>query len=371
MKPTIPRALVPSVAVPTESPRQVRSAFQRELDAGARIVAVGKARKSPGMLLRRGYVPRHRLELFDTVFYLAAPRQNEDMRFFVTYVGKRGVSGARQRFHARIFYKDVSMTWRSASHFVRSESENWVGKGDLKPFVEDGKTWWHTDEGTTDLPLEIQTALETLVRVKRLPYDDDALQLVLRRAPDNRADPYSDFIGPRRKAQSDPRNLVNGGKLIARFTRRNDPTSLRFVKGYEPDFGKGILERSQSFSQLYGGRLRRFRVASRNQQVQYFFLAGRRLVWINSCQATTTELSSFGVRTIDAEVAEDLLLPAYEYHFLDELVDPPEFHTQIPEGFAGKPSPRDPYRADTAPWLDKMPVIREFRRKVLKQRALR
>ena len=40
-------------------------------------------------------------------------------------------------------------------------------------------------------------------------------------------------------------------------------------------------------------------------------------------QATTTDLSSFGVRTLDASVDEDLLLPGFEYHFMDEPVSPP------------------------------------------------
>ena len=59
---------------------------------------------------------------------------------------------------------------------------------------------------------------------------------------------------------------------LDRFTRAGDPTSLRFARGFEPDFARGIVERSSSNSRLYGGRLRRFRILSRNQQVQYLFL---------------------------------------------------------------------------------------------------
>ena len=102
------------------------------------------------------------------------------------------------------------------------------------------------------------------------------------------------------RAQENPRNLLNGGRPIARFTRRNDPTSLRFARGYEPDFGRGIVEVSTSYSGLYGGRLRRFRIVSKNRLAQYLFLAGRRQAWVASCQATTTEIMSYGVRTIDA-----------------------------------------------------------------------
>jgi hypothetical protein len=39
---------------------------------------------------------------------------------------------------------------------------------------------------------------------------------------------------------------------------------------------------------------------------------------------------------------------------------------QIPAGFVGAASEFDPSRADASPWLDRLPVIREFRRKILK-----
>jgi hypothetical protein len=38
--------------------------------------------------------------------------------------------------------------------------------------------------------------------------------------------------------------------------------------------------------------------------------------------------------------------------------------SQIPEGLAGAPSDVDPSRADTSAWLDRVPVIQEFRRLV-------
>jgi hypothetical protein len=292
------------------------------------------------------------------------------MRFFVAYVDLDRDGRKTRAIHPRIFYKDVSMTWRSASHMVRSENDNWLGKGDLKPVVENGEERYYTDEATTDLPLELQTALETVSRsATRLRYDVEALYLVLRRAPDDRTEPYSEFTRPRRAAAATPANLVNRGRSVAHFARHNDPTSLRFARGYEPDFRTGIVERSHSHSQLYGGRLRRFRILSSNREIQYFFIAGPRLVWICSCQTTSTQLSSFGVRTLDVPLDDKLLIPAYEYHFIDDDLDPPELHSQIPTGFAGAPHRRDPYRADASPWLDEMPVIREFRRVVLKQRS--
>jgi hypothetical protein len=290
------------------------------------------------------------------------------MRFFVAYVDLAGRTETRpsRAIHARLFYKDVSLVWRSASHFAQSESENWVGKGDLKTYIVDGEETESTDEATSDLPLEIQGTLEALSRLPRkLPYDSDAIHRVLRRGSDDRIEPYRDFSGPRQRAAADPRNLVNGGRQIARFTRKNDPTSLRFMRGYEPDFARGPLDVSESTSKLYGGKIRRFRLVSKNEKVQYLFIAGPRQVWVGSCQATTTQIMSYGVRTLDAPVDEDLLLPGYEYHFMEEIDGEPSLHSQIPPGFAGPASEFDDFRADTSPWLEKMPVIREFRRKVL------
>jgi len=252
---------------------------------------------------------------------------------------------------------------------IRTDGENWIGKGDLRVIVEDGVELEVSAEETTDLPLELQDGLESLSRrATRVPRDDVALSLVLRQGPADRMDPYRDFSEPRRRAASDPSNLINGGRPIARFTRKNDPTSLRFVKGYEPDFAKGVLEQSRSKSSLYAGTLRRFRILSRNRRVQYLFFAGPHQAWIIPPQATTTELSTYVVRTIDVIAPEELCIPGFEYHFMDDSCDPPQLHSQIPEGFVGATSSHDPSRADASPWLEKLPVIREFRRALLRGR---
>jgi hypothetical protein len=368
---TLPRKIVPAAKPAPLSPGQVSREFRGLLEEGARLRPVGRAKKQPRSLLSRGYTPKYRIELFDTTLYLTNVRQNPDVRFFVAYVSQRG----SRDLHPRIFYKDVSLIWRSASHMirtdgVRTDGENWIGKGDLRTVVEDGVELEVSAEETTDLPLELQDGLEELARrPRRVPRDDVALALVLREGPADRMDPYRDFSEPRRRAAEDPTNRVNGGRPIARFTRRGDPGSLRFVRGYEPDFRDGVLEHSRSKSRLYGGALRRFRILSRNREVQYLFAAGPRHAWIIPPQATTTELSTYAVRTVDVIAPEELCIPGYEYHFIDETVDPPELHSQIPEGFAGEPSARDPSRADASPWLDRLPVIREFRRTLLAGRG--
>jgi hypothetical protein len=340
--------------------------FRDRLASGASIRPAGRARKQPGRLLRRGYTPKHKLELFDAAFYLTGARQNPDIRFFVAYVAL-DASDPSCDLYPRIFYKDVSLIWRSASHYVRTDRENWIGKGELREELQNGISMEVSAEETTDLPYELQTALETLVRrSKRIPRDDDAVSLILRGGPANRLDPYRDFVAPRRRARSNPRNLVNRGRPIARIARRNDPDSLRFVKGFEPDFEGGVIERGTLGSRLYGGKLGRFRILSRNRRIQYLFFAGPRHVWIIPPQATTTELSSYGLRTIDVIADEDLCCPGFEYHFMDDSEDPPVQVSQIPEGFAGEPSEVDPSRADASAWLDRLPVVREFRRKVLR-----
>jgi hypothetical protein len=368
----IPCLVVPSAEPAPLSPRSIAREFRALLASGARIRCVGSARRRPAGLLARGYVPRHRVDLFGTAFYLTGLRQNPELRFFVAYVVPPAARPAARRIHPRIFYKDVSLVWRSASHYVRSSGENWIGKGEPRTRVDGDDEIVESDEATTDLPLELQNALESLTRLaRRVPADDEAVALVLRRGHHHRIEAYRDFTEPRRRARAHRRNLIHGGRSVARFTRPHDPSSLVFVRGFEPDFARGILEVSESSSRLYGGRVRRFRILSRNREIQYLFLAGPRHVWIIPPQATTTELSSYGVRTIDVVADDDLFVPGYEYHFMDETEDPPVLHSQIPERYVGAASEVDPSRADASAWLDRLPIVREFRRVVLGERARR
>jgi hypothetical protein len=364
----IPTRVVPSAKLSRRTPRQVRESFESLLDGGIALRVAGTAKSRPRRLLRLGYEPHFSLELFGTRFFLSRAHQNEDIRFFVAYLLQTHPSTGRSEIYARLFYKDVSLVWRSASHFVRSENENWIGKGDVAIIVRDGEEIEESAEETTDLPFELQSALEAALRRSDLiARDERAVALILRRGGDNRIRAYEDFVGPRRRAAAVPGNRIHGGRSIARFPRTNDPRSLVFAKGFEPDFRGGVLESSRMRSRLYGGTVRRFRVISANEKVQYLFFAGPRHVWLGHPQATTTELMSYGVRTIDVHADDRLSIPGYEYHFLDDAEDPPEFVTQIPEGFAGPPSKVDPSRVDTSPWNDLLPVVREFRRRVLGQ----
>lgn len=360
----IPTRIEPSVDLADESPRQVARDFRDLIETGARIHCAGEAKEDPLQLLSSGYTPKYRLSLFGTRFYLTNVRKNPAIRFLVAYV----VQPNRDRLEIfpRIFYKDLSLIWRAASHMIATDGDFWIGKGDVKTIRRGGFDVTHCVESTTDLPLEIQTALEGVNQTTRhARVDHQALFLVLRNAPPTRVAPYRDFTEPRRIASSNRRNLIHGGRSIARFTRKGDPTSLRIVKGFEPDFDDGIIEVSELRSVLYHGELQRFRILSNNQQIQYMFFAGPRHVWIIPPQAMTTELSTYGVRTIDVIADEDLFVPGYEYHYVDENADESEHFSQIPAGFAGPQSEHQDDRADASLWLDRIPLIREFRAKVL------
>jgi len=368
----IPTQIISDVEPDPASPRRVAAAFRALLDDGVAIRSAGALRRRPRRLLELGYTPRHRFRLFGCDFYLTNLREDQNFRFFVAWIHLDAAKpGSRQaRFvYPRIFYKDSSLVWRSPTHFIRSDDDNWIGKGDLKYHFEDGVEIEYSAEETTNLPLEMQAALDVISRrsggVRR---DLRAIERILRRAPDGRFEPYRDFVGPRRAAMADPRNLVHRGENVAWFARRNDPGSLRFAPGFEPDFAEGRVGESALKSRLYGGEVRKFRILSRNRTIQYQFVAAPHHVWIVPPQTLTTELMSYGVRTVDVNVEEDLCVPGYEYHYVDDGEDPPELVSQIPPGFAGPTSDVDPSRADASPWIERMPVVREFRRIVLGER---
>jgi hypothetical protein len=360
-----------SVAVARLTPAQVGREFRKLLDQGIPIQCVGDAKDNPRQLLRSGFTPRAKIELFDTVFYLSNPRQNPDLRFFVAYVLQpnpeapaSGKGGRRRKpqIYPRIFYKDVSLIWRAASHWVELPDETWIGKGDVRVITDVEGELMFSAESTTDLPLEMQTALEDVHRTAGRPrFNESVVPMVLQRARTDRIEAFRDFTAPRRRAASEPENLIHGGKEVVYFERPNVPESLRFVAGFEPDLDHGLIEESTTRSSMYGGTLRRFRFLSKNRQIQYMFFLGPHHAWIIPPQALTTELSTFGVRTVDVEVDEDAFVPGFEYHYIDDSVEPPELHSQIPEGFAGAASEHDESRSDASPWLDRLPIIQEFR----------
>ncbi len=352
-----PTQVVTGVELAPISAARVARTFRALVDDGAELRPAGAARHDPSVLLTPRYMPRAMVSLFDATYFLADFRFDDALGFFVAYVVLEGSSRGRTRIHPRIFYKDSSLVWRVASHFLHDEDEYWIGKGDVR---EDGELVT-TVEDTTNLPFEIQDALDVASRQRRRRRDDDAIELILRQGPSGRVEPYADFTAPRRAAAA--RSSIHGGRPIARFTRRGDPTSLTFVRGYEPDFEHGVLEQYASESKFFGGTLRKFRVLSTNRQVQHFFFASPTHAWPSHPQTLTTELSTYGVRTLDVIAPDDLSIPGYEYHEAGA--------SQIPEGFVGAPHPLDPHRADASAWLEQLPVVQEFRTAVLAARGER
>lgn len=355
----IPTAIIPSVAASDKSRRVIQAEF-RSILANATLKISGSAKTNPDLLFGRKLSVRHRIDLFDSTFFLTNVIQIPELRFFVAFVVQS--KAGRSFVSPRIFYKDLSLCWRSASHYaIENDGDIWIGKGDTRLRREGGYEFSESIESTTDLPLEMQNALESLIIPRGATTGSmDILDWVLKRSPPSRVKPYADFLAERKRAQANPANLINRNRSIASFKRKHEPESLRVKPGYEPDFQNGVLESASSTSRLYGGQLERVRVLSVNSTIQYMFLSSPTHTWLFPPQATTTQLSSFGVRTIDVVADDDLFIPGYEYHYQIETTDGPEWYSQIPEGFAGPVCELDDAKADASPWLNKIPIIQEF-----------
>ena len=210
----------------------------------------------------------------------------------------------------------------------------------------------------------MQAALDDVSQRNRRKLNDKRiLSLVLRNAPSNRIWPYQDFEAPRERAMKSRVNRINNNRSIAWFADDDDPGSLQIEPGFEPDFG-AVIDVSTSRSSMYGGEIRKYRLASRNRRIQYLFVAGPHQVWLVNPQAFTVELSSFGLRTVDVVADEDLCIPGYEFF---DNAGTGELDDQIPPGFAGPVCPVDPDRADASPWNERLPVVQLFRRLVLEK----
>ncbi len=328
-----------------------------------KLAPAGTASTQPGLLLKGRRAPRFRITFLNATYYLSH-FAHDDLNFFIAFVCLEG----KRKIWPRIFYKDSSLVWRVASHVVRTSDENWIGKGEVKWVRRPDGEYLETLEETTNLPLEIQGALDDATRKGFKPKrDHDAVELVLRGGTSNRIRPFADFSRPRELAAAEYQ--LNGGRPIVRLARKNDPSSLTFAKGFAPDFKDGHLGYTLSSSRLYGGRIEKHRVLSENRRVQFQFVASPTHVWMNPPQTLTTEIMTFGVRTTHVAAIDEAFVPGFEFHFEDETVDPPVLHTQIPDGFAGDPSDVDPARADASLWNERLPMIRDFRRGVLKRRG--
>ena len=325
----------------------------------------GQAGKDPQQLLRGGYTPKYAIDIFGARLFLCNQRDAHGLKVIPAYVmPAAGSRRTKPTIYARVFYKDSSLVWRSASHYINTTKEQWIGKGAVRWVNKPGLRGWFSAEETTNLPFEIQAAMDQISqRGPRKQNDSRILSLVLRNAPSNRVWPYQDFEGVRQKAMKKKANRINNNKTVAWFEDAANPRSLKIVPGFEPNFSD-VLDVSTSKSSMYGGHIEKYRIASRNRRIQYLFVTGPSHVWIVNPQALTTELSTYGLRTVDVITDEDLCIPGYEF-FDNEGTG--AIDSQIPEGFAGDPCPVDPDRADASPWNEKLPVVKAFRRSILRK----
>jgi hypothetical protein len=365
----IPREISNDVVASEKSPAQVKKTFRDLLASGHSLHVDGQANSYPEALLRRGYTPKYEVELFGTRFFLCNLRISHELKLMPAYV--LPVSQPRRggpKIYARVFYKDSSLVWRAASHYINTPDEQWIGKGAVKWLDKRGESGWHSAEETTNLPFEMQAALDDVsMRGPRARVDNRVLFLMLRNAPSDRIRPYHDFQAPRARAMKIPANRINSNRPIAWFADEDNPASLQVAPGFQPDF-KAVIDTAKSNSKMYGGKIRKHRIASRNRQIQYLFVEGPQHVWVVHPQSLTVELSSFGLRTVDVIADDDISIPGYE--FFDSSGDG-EIDDQIPRGYAGAPCPFDADRADASPWNDRLPIVRAFRRATLARLAKR
>jgi hypothetical protein len=101
--------------------------------------------------------------------------------------------------------------------------EVWIGKGETRWERRPDGLYEVSAEETTNLPYELQGALDAISTAGRARRDAKALGLFLRDAPADRLTAYADFTAPRRRARAG--GEVHHGRPVARFRRRFDPTS--------------------------------------------------------------------------------------------------------------------------------------------------
>ena len=368
----LPRTVVANVAVMALSERQVRTRFLQLLESGYGLRFDGAPQADPRAILRSGYTPKYSIELFGTRFFACKLRDVDGIKVIPAYVIPAPGEPGSQKIFARAFYKDSSLVWRAASHYINQEGDRWIGKGAVKWVSKRGERGWFSAEETTNLPFELQAALDSVGRShSRRGSDHKVLSLFLRNAPAGRVEPYQDFTGPRQRAMANAQDRINGGRPVAWFEDDHDPRSLRFAQGFAPDFAQ-VIDLSEAKSRMYGGRIQKIRIASGNGLIQYLFVVAPKHIWIVHAQSLTMQLSSFGLRTVDVIADEELFIPGYEFY---DHSGNGEADDQIPAGFAGAICPGDPDRADASPWNDLLPIVRAIRRQLRKpdwpQAALR
>jgi len=259
------------------APRQIERAFRELLDAGVELRPTGKTRNRPARLLSLGYAPKHAIELFDTTFYLTNVRENFYVRFFVAYVVQPTRGRCQDRTSAILLQRRRAQLAFGVAH--RASARRFLDrKGDVETVIQ-------TVRSTSLARVDYRSADRNAARTRSaLPEGEDDSdrrrrgELILRTAPGD-ASSRTRLQRAASARQSEPRNLVNGGRSVAWFARKNDPTSLRFARGFEPDLDAGSWrQRNHEPSLWRSGPL--LPILSRNRRIQYLFMGAPRHVWI-------------------------------------------------------------------------------------------
>ena len=153
----IPTEIIPSVDRTDISSRVVHRKFEALLGS-AKVEFTANTGAAIADLFKKRLAPKHHIALFDTEYFFSNVRQLPELRFFVCYVVQR------KRIYPRIVYKDLSLAWRCASHFSYLGEDIWLVKGDTRQELIGEELVEFSDESTTDLPLEIQTAVLVLAK---------------------------------------------------------------------------------------------------------------------------------------------------------------------------------------------------------------
>jgi len=147
----LPAGLLTNVLPNEQTAQQTARELNALLQNGATLKPAGDGKHDPSALLKR-YRPTHKIELFGAHFWVSSMRHDEYLNFMVTYVGLENARGQIRSISPRIFYKDSSLVWRVASHYISTDDEHWIGKGDVRWEQRADGEYLSSAEETTNLP---------------------------------------------------------------------------------------------------------------------------------------------------------------------------------------------------------------------------
>lgn len=314
--------------------------------------------KSPGLkmfkpaaismkeLAKMDLMPAHKI-VFGNYKYFISPLFDIGGRpACICYFYRPADNGNGHELYVRAFYKSNSHAiWKVDSHRVH------IKPSDDKELDEARKGWFGKgiNQESVTLPSEIQSSMneiisahygQNLAQNKKL--NNSFYRVVLKEST-------------RRPPKEFTRSMVYEpeiSKRFAHFKKPNDPESLEIYAGYGPELDKPPLEKYSEYNEHYRGIVDSYVINSKNGALHYIFnVSKKRKVWISAVQSSSALLTRFGVKREKIKVPTGLMVQAQEY--LDE----------IPKGFAGKRVHSVYY--DASAWVDKLPINKEFREKVL------